>query len=553
MVKQWKESDLLLAVNTLCTNPHLRPTRVARIFHVPAKTLIRRFKGQPSRQDSIPNSRKLRPLEESVIVRHILDLDSRAFPPRVSAVEDMANRILAERNGGRVGKNWTTNFVRRQPELNTRFNRRMDYQRVQCEDPDAYNAWFRLVQNIINKYAIQDEDIYNFDETGFCIGQITAEMVVTNAERRGRPTTAQQGNREWVTVIQGVSSYGFAIPPYIILAGKNHLSSWYENSPLPYNWVIAVTSNGWTTNERGLDWIRHFDRHTKGRTKGVYRLLVLDGHESHHSTEFELFCKDNNIITLCMPAHSSHRLQPLDVGCFRALKRSYGAEIEKLMKLHISHISKEDFLIAFYTAFFASMTESNIKGGFWGSGLVPYDLDYVISQLDVRIRTPSRPSTATSLPPWEPKTPNNAIEAYSQTSYIHEKVVRHQDSSPTHILSSLSQLAKGAELAIHEVALLRAENIALRTANDQLSRRRRIKKRRLQEGGSLTLQDLPGLQGSISVGDTIEVEMPENRVRTKPSNPPRRRCRLCGEHGHNVRTCENREEIPEDSDSDKCM
>ena len=195
-----------------------------------------------------------------------------------------------------------------------------------------------------------------------------------------------------------MGSDGFTIPPYIIVAGKNHLSTWSYDSPLPRSWRIAVTSNGWTTNERGLDWIHHFEHHTKLRTKGKYRLLVLDGHESHHSTDFELFCKEHDIITLCMPPHSSHKLQPLDVGCFRALKRSYGAEIEKLMRVNITHISKEDFLPAFYTAFHTALTESNIRGGFRGSGLVPYDPDYVISQLDIVILT-SRPSTAASLLP----------------------------------------------------------------------------------------------------------------------------------------------------------
>ena len=67
----------------------------------------------------------------------------------------------------------------------------MDYQRVLCEDPDAFNAWFRLIRNTIGKYGIADEDIYNFDETGFLMGQICSEMVITSAERRNRPRTAQ--------------------------------------------------------------------------------------------------------------------------------------------------------------------------------------------------------------------------------------------------------------------------------------------------------------------------------------------------------------------------
>ena len=52
-----------------------------------------------------------------------------------------------------------------------------------------------------------------------------------------------------------------------------------------------------------------------------------------------------------MPPHSSHILQPLDVGCFGPLKKSYGRQIEHLMRAHITHITKEDFFPAFQAAF----------------------------------------------------------------------------------------------------------------------------------------------------------------------------------------------------------
>ena len=44
-------------------------------------------------------------------------------------------------------------------------------------------AWFWLVQNTIAKYGILDEDIYNFDETGFQMGMISTAKVVISAER----------------------------------------------------------------------------------------------------------------------------------------------------------------------------------------------------------------------------------------------------------------------------------------------------------------------------------------------------------------------------------
>jgi hypothetical protein len=63
-----------------------------------------------------------------------------------------------------------------------------------------------------------DNDIYNFDETGFMMGFICVGMVVTTSDGRAKAKLAQPGNREWATVIQGVNALGWVIPPFIILA-----------------------------------------------------------------------------------------------------------------------------------------------------------------------------------------------------------------------------------------------------------------------------------------------------------------------------------------------
>jgi hypothetical protein len=84
-----------------------------------------------------------------------------------------------------------------------------------------------------------------------------------------------------------------------------------------------VLENGWTNNALGLEWLKHFDAHTKARQVGGYQLLILDGHESHLNQDFKDYCLEHKILTLCMPPHSSHILQPLDVVCFSPLKRKY--------------------------------------------------------------------------------------------------------------------------------------------------------------------------------------------------------------------------------------
>jgi hypothetical protein len=104
------------------------------------------------------------------------------------------------------------------------------------------------------KYGVIEADIYNFDETGFQMGVISTSKVVTSLERRGRLRTLQPGNREWVTVIQGINAKGWSIPPFIIFATKLHQKTWYQCG-LPPTWKIAVSENGWTNDELSLQWI----------------------------------------------------------------------------------------------------------------------------------------------------------------------------------------------------------------------------------------------------------------------------------------------------------
>ncbi|KAG8670758.1 hypothetical protein FPOAC1_003992 [Fusarium poae] len=224
------EARILLALRALQNDPKLSLRRAAGIYQVRYWTLYRRQKGILSTRDSIPKSRKLSDLEEQIIVQFILDLDSRGFPPRLRCVEEMANRLLADRETPPVGKRWASNFVKRHKDLKTHFPRkyvlnsvkRKLMERAKCEDPTIIRNWFRLVANVIAKYGIRPDEIYNFDETGFMMGVIASGMVVTGAERRGRPKSVQPGNREWITVIQAINAEGQAIPPFIIGAGQYH-------------------------------------------------------------------------------------------------------------------------------------------------------------------------------------------------------------------------------------------------------------------------------------------------------------------------------------------
>jgi hypothetical protein len=545
------EGRILLALQAIKPHGNLSIRRAAEMYNVPRTTLQDRRHGRLSRRDIIPRSRKLKETEEEAIVEYVLELDERGRPARIADVEDMANLLLAERNGGRVGTRWARNLIARQPLLRIRLNRPYDYQRALCEDPDAIRAWFRLVENMRTKYGITDTDFYNFDETGFAMGVISASAVVTRAERCARAKTVQPGNREWSTVIQGVSADGWCVPPFVLLKGAVHLASWYSETDLPRDWVLRTTENGWTDNETGMEWVQHFEKHTLVRRKGGYRMLVLDGHESHYSADFERFCKDKNIIPVYMPPHASHLLQPLDVGCFAPLKRAYGRQIENFMKASVNHISKPEFLVALKAALPAAMTAENVLGGFRGAGLVPLNPQVVIDKLGVKLRTPT--PTEPPLPAndsWTSQTPHNTTEATSQTELIKDRIARHQGSSPTSILGAMDQFAKGAQAVMHQVTLLRAEVSTLRKANESLSKRKRAKRTQLQRGGSLSVQDGQGLIDQREVTEQLEGEVQENRGQRKRAKRGPRHCGVCGETGHDARNCPKGGETSEEDNSE---
>lgn len=152
-----------------------------------------------------------------------------------------------------------------------------------------------------------------------------------------------------------------------------------------------------------------FEPNIKDRTKGVHRLLILDGHNSHLTPRFDQFCTDHKIVPICMPPHSSHILQPLDVSCFSVLKRSYGRQVEQFMRRGIDFINKSDFLISYNQARTETYLPDTIRNGFKATGLVPYDLIRVLSTLQIERKTPTPPNSShgSHSSSWTPKTPRN--------------------------------------------------------------------------------------------------------------------------------------------------
>ena len=255
-----KEERVQLALKAFKDGQFETKKAASLAFDVPETTLRRRIQGIASRSKRAYNGLKLSSTEESTLSAWILDMDKRGLPLQLATVSYLAQLLLSARlsqppHSITIGGHWVNHFIKRHPELKSKYTRKYDYQRAKCEDPRLIKAWFAQVQEIIEKYGILTEDIYNMDETGFQMGVASTAKVVCGSEtKQSHAKAVQPGNREWVTAIVAVNAIGWSLPPQIIFAAVNHQSLWYYD--LPENYVLSVSKNGWTTDELGIEWLQ---------------------------------------------------------------------------------------------------------------------------------------------------------------------------------------------------------------------------------------------------------------------------------------------------------
>ena len=227
-----------------------------------------------------------------------------------------------------------------------------------------------------------------------------------DALRKGRILGAcQDGSREFISLIACICANGEALPPALIYKGESFdlQSSWLQDLQDSDSVYFAASKNGWSCDHLGIDWLKKvFDRHTrKGNRR---RLLLVDGHSSHVNMKFIDLADQLRILILILPPHSTHRLQPLNVGLFSPLATAYSNELESLMhkSLGLVSMSKRMFYNIFKAAWEHSFTNENIVSTFKTTGVWPLDSSLVLDTIKkkeevILSNNPTTPMTSKSI------------------------------------------------------------------------------------------------------------------------------------------------------------
>ena len=124
--------------------------------------------------------------------------------------------------------------------------------------------------------------------------------------------------------------------------------------------------------ELGRKWLEaDFESNTRARNpNNGYRMLILNGHNSHCTYEFANLCLKHRIVLVCLPPHTTHRLQPCDVGVFGPLALNWKSQVNMATRQGIT-ITKQNFLEQYHHARARALTPTTITASFSKCGIWP--------------------------------------------------------------------------------------------------------------------------------------------------------------------------------------
>ena len=111
----------------------------------------------------------------------------------------------------------------------------------------------------------------------------------------------------------------------------------------------------------------------------------MDGHGSHLTKEFVDYAYEFNISPFLLPAHSTHLLQPLDIGVFQSFKHYHQLELQDSIRYGGVDYKRTDFLASFQSMRDQTFKPHIIRSAFENASLIPFNLSIVLSKLEIFI------------------------------------------------------------------------------------------------------------------------------------------------------------------------
>ncbi|GBP07644.1 hypothetical protein EVAR_2768_1 [Eumeta japonica] len=269
-----------------------------------------------------------------------------------------------------AGLDWTYGFRKRNNNISLRKPENTSVARSFSFNKTAVETFFNNLEDVLTRFNFTVDRIINFDETGITTVLNTPKILAEKTQRQiGQIVSGERG--ELVTFGGIITGTGNSIPPVYVFPRVHFISHFLNGAP---EGSLGLPSrSGWINSELFIEVLKHIQKHTNS-TKERPLLLICDNHESHISVEAINYSRENGIVYLSFPPHTSHKLQPLDVGVFGPFKAKLKVAFNDW---HINHPGKAltiyDIPNLSKLAFFESFNAKNITNAFAKPGIIPFN------------------------------------------------------------------------------------------------------------------------------------------------------------------------------------
>ncbi len=456
---------------------------------IPLSTLWHRDHGRVSIKQRAANQQYLTPEEEKALVDYLLRMSRNGYPLPIEFARNLAHVISlqraskfhvypVERDDLRPpGKNWPQAFHKRHSVLKPMRLKALDWKRHDHHIYEKVVDWFSVIEKELAGTAVLTENICNMDGTGVLLSVLNAlKVLVSRSDLRNYRGTGIK--RTLITAIECISADGRCLPPLVIWPAATHRSSWTVH-PTP-GWHFGRSDTGYTDTAISLYWIKHvFDPLTKVQANSKPRILINDGFGTHESLELMEYCYENNIILCRLPSHTSHKLQPCDVGIFGPLKTSYREEVERLYRGGSNMIGKQHFTMLYDRARRKAINPRNIMSGWSKTGLRPFNPERVLREIQTpqigKYCEPTIIETDASLSPMQPLQTPTTSEALKSLRTDIEKGIIAGEKVDNDLVQRVRKVMNAAEKAFADRAILLDENALLFEQNNEKIARKSTK------------------------------------------------------------------------------
>ncbi|XP_062566908.1 uncharacterized protein LOC134229216 [Saccostrea cucullata] len=350
--------------------------KASRKYSIPEQTLRDRVNGNVKIETTKSGPDPLFSEEEEArLVKHIQQISAVGYGyTRVEVMNLGTEYAIALGKRDRehpLSLQWLNSFIDRWPDLKVRRPKTISELRAKATSRESIEKYFKELESILDKYDLRDkpECIYNVDEKGIQHNH-SPPYIVASSDSVPSVITAEKSST--VTILGCGNALGYQIPPFFVFPGARMRRELMEGCSVGAEGTVSKT--GWSNSEIFTTYLQnHFVRFAKGRVTDQKILLLYDGHRSHFSPALIDWAIDQDIILYVLPPHTSHILQPMDVGCFGPFSKIYGNECHKFQRTHAGSVNKYNICNLACKAYTAALSPNNLRGAFRRTGIFPFD------------------------------------------------------------------------------------------------------------------------------------------------------------------------------------